>query len=187
MPTGFQWRALALTCAIALLAPPVSSAEPSHGFSYFGDLKYPPDMGHFDYVNSNAPKGGRLKLAVIGTFNNLNPISWKSNYRDVVRLERIDDWSFTFHFSDTAEKTLQLTIQTAKFAPLPKHYWKVGQSTKRPSNPRWATVHTASVHWLPATRWYSSESTTTGPRISTSPSAISTLIVLRSPSSSTRA
>jgi microcin C transport system substrate-binding protein len=29
-----------------------------HGISAFGDLKYPPDFKHFDYVNPNAPKGG---------------------------------------------------------------------------------------------------------------------------------
>jgi microcin C transport system substrate-binding protein len=29
-----------------------------HGMSAFGDLKYPPDFKHFDYVNPNAPKGG---------------------------------------------------------------------------------------------------------------------------------
>jgi microcin C transport system substrate-binding protein len=29
-----------------------------HGMSAFGDLKYPPDFGHSDYVNPNAPKGG---------------------------------------------------------------------------------------------------------------------------------
>src|SRR5262245_45228407 len=27
-----------------------------HGLSAFGDLKYPPDFRHFDYVDSNAPK-----------------------------------------------------------------------------------------------------------------------------------
>ena len=73
MHMGFQWPALVLTCAITLPAPPVWSAEPSHGFSYFGDLKYPLDMAHFDYVNPGAPKVGRLKLAFIGTINNLNP------------------------------------------------------------------------------------------------------------------
>jgi microcin C transport system substrate-binding protein len=30
----------------------------THGISAFGDLKYPPDFPHFDYVNPNAPKGG---------------------------------------------------------------------------------------------------------------------------------
>jgi microcin C transport system substrate-binding protein len=29
-----------------------------HGMSAFGDLKYPPDFKHFDYVDPNAPKGG---------------------------------------------------------------------------------------------------------------------------------
>src|SRR2546426_2564992 len=29
-----------------------------HGVSAFGDLKYPPDFKHFDYVSPNAPKGG---------------------------------------------------------------------------------------------------------------------------------
>ena len=29
-----------------------------HGMSAFGDLKYPPDFKHFDFVNPNAPKGG---------------------------------------------------------------------------------------------------------------------------------
>ncbi len=29
-----------------------------HGISDFGDLKYPADFKHFDYVNPDAPKGG---------------------------------------------------------------------------------------------------------------------------------
>ena len=29
-----------------------------HGMSVFGDLKYPADFQHFDYVNPDAPKGG---------------------------------------------------------------------------------------------------------------------------------
>lgn len=40
-------------------------AEPAHGLSQFGDLKYPADFPHFDYVNADAPKGGRL--AHVGT------------------------------------------------------------------------------------------------------------------------
>lgn len=34
--------------------------EPGHGLSIFGDLKYPADFTHFDYVNPDAPKGGTL-------------------------------------------------------------------------------------------------------------------------------
>jgi microcin C transport system substrate-binding protein len=48
-------------------------AEPRHGLSTFGDLKYPADFKHFDYVNPNAPKGGTVRLRDVGTFDNLNP------------------------------------------------------------------------------------------------------------------
>lgn len=39
---------------------PAAAAEEreTHGISAFGDLKYPPDFRHFDYVNPDAPKGG---------------------------------------------------------------------------------------------------------------------------------
>ena len=208
--TNIRWPALTLICAIALATQPVWSREPSHGLSYFGDLKYPPDVAHFDYANPDAPKGGRIKLPGVGTFNNLNPyvdkgrlaynisprgglgsyildplmrkcedelasyyawlaesvevaddyswvtyklrenaywhdgrpvtiedvlwtfdtiktkgsITWRTSYKDIVRLEQIDDWSFRFHFSETAEKNPQLIIETATFAPIPKHYWE---------------------------------------------------------------
>jgi microcin C transport system substrate-binding protein len=45
------------------LAPRIAIAQDKtdaerHGISAFGDLKYPPDFKHFDYVNPAAPKGG---------------------------------------------------------------------------------------------------------------------------------
>jgi microcin C transport system substrate-binding protein len=48
-------------------------ATASHGLSIHGNLKYGPGFKHFDYVNPEAPKGGDVRLAVIGTFDNLNP------------------------------------------------------------------------------------------------------------------
>ena len=210
-PTSPRRATLVLMCVMVLATSLGWSGKPSHGLSYFGDLKYGPDIAHFDYANPDAPKGGRIKLPSIGTFNNLNPYvdkgllahyisprggsagsfildplmrkcedelasyyawlaesvevaddfsrvtyklrenaywhdgrpvtiedvlwtfdmikskgspMWRSLYQDIVALERIDDWSFTFHFSDTAEKTPQLVIETATFAPLPRHYWE---------------------------------------------------------------
>ncbi|MDF3010040.1 MAG: putative oligopeptide transporter subunit [Burkholderiales bacterium] len=38
-----------------------------------GDPKYGPGFRHFDYVNPDAPKGGELRLAAEGSFDNLNP------------------------------------------------------------------------------------------------------------------
>ena len=52
----------------------------AHGMSAFGDLKYPADFAHFDYVNPSAPKGGLFSMIPWGrsynqsffTFNSLN-------------------------------------------------------------------------------------------------------------------
>ncbi len=41
------------------------ASERLHGISSFGDLKYGADFKHFDYVNPDAPKGGKISL--IGT------------------------------------------------------------------------------------------------------------------------
>ena len=49
----------------------------AHGFSMYGDLKYPAGFAHFQYVNPEAPKGGDVKLAAIGTFDTLNPFVLK--------------------------------------------------------------------------------------------------------------
>ena len=43
-----------------------------HGLSLFGDLKYPPGFRHFDYINPQAPKGGSVRFAAVGTFDNFN-------------------------------------------------------------------------------------------------------------------
>ncbi|RMF09454.1 MAG: hypothetical protein D6773_01670, partial [Alphaproteobacteria bacterium] len=77
-------RVLISACALAGLALLLLAAggagatqagEKRHGLSVFGDLKYPPDFKHFDYVNPDAPKGGRLSMigsAGLITFNSLN-------------------------------------------------------------------------------------------------------------------
>ena len=43
-----------------------------HGLSLFGDLKYPADFKHFDYVNPAAPKGGVVRQSAQGTYDNFN-------------------------------------------------------------------------------------------------------------------
>ena len=70
--------------ALALLALALSGSAqvqsanaPRHGLSLFGDLKYPANFQHFDYVNPDAPKGGAIKYAAIGTFDTLNPFTLK--------------------------------------------------------------------------------------------------------------
>lgn len=59
----------------ALFASQAYASERQHGLSVFGKLNYAPDFRHFNYVNPDAPKGGRLAMigtAGIVTFNSLN-------------------------------------------------------------------------------------------------------------------
>ncbi|MBV9523279.1 MAG: ABC transporter substrate-binding protein [Alphaproteobacteria bacterium] len=46
-----------------------------HGLSLFGAFKYGPEFTHFDYVDPDAPKGGTVTLAAIGTYDTLNPFT----------------------------------------------------------------------------------------------------------------
>ncbi|MBT3370497.1 MAG: ABC transporter substrate-binding protein [Rhodospirillaceae bacterium] len=71
---------LLLTLAPFLIGTVPALAEPSHGFAVLGSLKYGPDFKHFDYVNSDAPKGGRLRLWYNGNFDSLNPFILKGHW-----------------------------------------------------------------------------------------------------------
>ena len=74
---------------IAALSGKAKSDEGSehHGMSAFGELKYPADFQHFDYVDPNAPKGG--SFSHVGstrafnqnflTFNSLNSFILKGD------------------------------------------------------------------------------------------------------------
>ena len=47
----------------------------SNSITLLDKVKYGAAFPHFDYVNPDAPKGGALKLASIGTFDTLNPFT----------------------------------------------------------------------------------------------------------------
>jgi microcin C transport system substrate-binding protein len=57
-----------------------ATAKARHGLSAFGDLKYGPDFGHFDYASPEAPQGGLFNFSPpdwaynqnVETFNTLN-------------------------------------------------------------------------------------------------------------------
>ena len=48
-----------------------------HALTLFDDVKYPADFTRFDYVNPDAPKGGRVRFGIVGSFDNLNPYTFK--------------------------------------------------------------------------------------------------------------
>jgi len=49
----------------------------THGYNFFGELKYPADYKHLDYVNPDAPKGGEISIWTMGTFDSFNPYTRK--------------------------------------------------------------------------------------------------------------
>jgi microcin C transport system substrate-binding protein len=79
--TAPAWLRWANSAAVA------ADETETHGISAFGDLKYPADFRHFDYVDPNAPKGGLFSQ--IGpsraynqnflTFNSLNSFIMKGD------------------------------------------------------------------------------------------------------------
>ena len=69
-----KFALLALSLAFAAHLP-AAHTEPRHGLSIFGDLKYAADFKHFDYVNPDAPKAGRIVTMGTGgatTFDSFN-------------------------------------------------------------------------------------------------------------------
>lgn len=78
---GRQARLLAFglwhSILIVMLCYPAMSAgatrDPLHGIAMHGLPELADGFAHFPYVNANAPKGGTLRLGVLGTFDNLNP------------------------------------------------------------------------------------------------------------------
>jgi len=79
--------AAALAGASGLAAPARAADAERHGISAFGDLKYPADFAHFDYVDPTAPKGGlfsqigpsRLYNQNFQTFNSFNSFILKGD------------------------------------------------------------------------------------------------------------
>ena len=71
--------AFAVVLAGMLSGPAVAAEEPvkHHALSLIGEPKYPAGFTNFGYVNPDAPKGGSVRLADIGSFDSLNPILYR--------------------------------------------------------------------------------------------------------------
>jgi microcin C transport system substrate-binding protein len=94
-----------------------ASAEPRHGLSAFGDLKYPAGFKNFDYVNPDAPKGGRLALVGSGstkTFDSFNNFLIKGDRAQ--GLDYLYD-SLMARAFDEPDALYGLVAETAEVAP----------------------------------------------------------------------
>ena len=66
--------------AFLLLVPGIVRAQgPAHGLSLFGAPALDKNFTHYPYVNPAAPKGGELRVAAIGSFDNLNNFTIKGS------------------------------------------------------------------------------------------------------------
>jgi len=76
-----KMRVAAAFSFILLLACSAVSASAEqvrhHALSLIGKPAYPPDFKHFDYANPDAPKGGKVRLSAIGSYDSLNPFILK--------------------------------------------------------------------------------------------------------------
>lgn len=135
---GFLVAALAV---LALLLP--AATEPArgeeawrHGLSLFGAVKYPPGFARFDYVNPDAPKGGTVRLSAIGTFDSLNPFTFKGRPAGL----------------------LSLTYETLLTTSLDEPSSEYGLIAEAVSHP--ADVSSVSFRLDPRARWHDGEPVT---------------------------
>ncbi len=103
--------ALALLCAPALS----HADEWRHGLSLFGKPDLEKGFAHFPYVNPKAPKGGDVKIAAIGSFDNLNSYTIKGNAAEGLGL-------------------LHDTLMTGSMNEASANYGLIAEAVKHPSD-----------------------------------------------------
>ena len=65
---------LALLLLISGAGAAWADGEARHALAMHGQVKYPEEFSHFDYVKPNAPKGGELRMAVVANgYDSFNP------------------------------------------------------------------------------------------------------------------
>ncbi len=71
---GARMALILLSClSFAPIAHADSPVTTATGITILGTPALPPDFKHFPYVNPEAPKGGDIRLAAVGTYDNFNP------------------------------------------------------------------------------------------------------------------
>jgi len=119
----------AATGVIHVLPPsPARAAEPEwrHGLSLFGELKYPAGFERFDYVNPDAPKGGRARVFSLGSFDSLNPFTFKGSAAGIV--------GQTFD-----------TLMDASLDEAGSEYGLIADAVKKPDDFSWVTYRINSA------------------------------------------
>lgn len=69
----------ALLVCFAIAPLRAETINESYAFAKLGEPKYAVNFSHYDYVNPAAPKGGKMTLAVVGTYDNFNRYASRGN------------------------------------------------------------------------------------------------------------
>jgi peptide/nickel transport system substrate-binding protein len=100
------------TVTCSSLTVTAAGAEPAHAIAMHGEPRHAASIAHLPYVNPTAPKVGRLRLGVVGSFDSLNPLIYKGEAASGVReyvyeslMVRSADEPFTLygHIAQTVE------------------------------------------------------------------------------------
>ena len=83
--TGIKLAGLSLFMSLSLSATAqqstvdkVQTVTPQHGVAMHGEVKYPADFKHFEYVNPLAPKGGTVRRSVVSnSYDSFHPFVLK--------------------------------------------------------------------------------------------------------------
>lgn len=131
--------AIAMVTALpaAAQSPNLQEGEWKHGLSLMGDIKYPADFTHFDYVNPDAPKGGRVRLSAYGTFDSLNPFIVQGNPAAGITL-------------------LYDTLMASAYDEASSEYGLIAEAVKYPED-----YSSVTFRLRPEARWHDGKSITT--------------------------
>ncbi|WP_127959572.1 extracellular solute-binding protein [Serratia microhaemolytica] len=111
----------ALLLAVSSLASLAEDVREYYSFTALGEPKYRHGFQHFDYVNPDAPKGGDIRLAAIGTYDNFNRFASRGV---------------------SAERTIQLydALFTTSDDEAASYYPLVAKVARAPTDMRWMEI-----------------------------------------------
>ena len=125
-----RWAALPVLLNVFLTCSTDGRAE--HAIAMHGEPRYPAGFGHFDYVDPQAPKGGSLRMARLGSFDTLNPFVVIGVPADGLRLTvqglmaRAMDEPFTLYPQVAASVSTDDRQSFVEFAIEPTARWHDG-------------------------------------------------------------
>ena len=150
-------RLAAWFAAACLFAAP-ALAEPTYGLSLIGPLQLPAGFTHFPDADPNAPKGGNVTLAAVGSFDSLNPFivrgspaSAAARVWETLMTENVDEPEGMYcHLCETVD--VAADHRTVTFVLRPQAHFNDGTPVLA-SDVVW-TFNTLRAHGRPLYRTY---------------------------------